>query len=103
AGLGNTALMLGDGEQAVSSYEQAIARFQRSGDRRNEAINMGNLGSAHDLQGDTDRAIPCLEQALRIHREVGNRRSEAIALGNLVDCLVHVSRFDEAAPHIRRA
>ena len=42
----------------------------RSGDRRGEGANLGNLGNAYAGLGQAERAIGLLEQALQIGQEI---------------------------------
>ena len=72
----------------------AIAR--ETGDRRNDAGALNNLGLAYAALGETRRAIEYYEQILTICREIGDRRSEGTGLYNRALALDELDRRDEA-------
>jgi len=64
----------------VSPREQAaqlLAVARRTGDRRQEASALTDLGILHQREGDTQRAVTLLEEALAIVRQLGDRSREA--------------------------
>jgi tetratricopeptide (TPR) repeat protein len=73
----------GKAQQAIESYEQALAISREIGDRHGERLNLGNLGNAYASQGKAQQAIESYEQALAISREIGDRHRERLNLGNL--------------------
>ncbi|MEM6591495.1 MAG: tetratricopeptide repeat protein, partial [Cyanobacteria bacterium P01_C01_bin.73] len=68
---------------ALQSWNEALALYQTSGDRRGEANTLGNLGLVYDAIGQYQRAIDAHQRSLAIERELGNRQGEAISLGSL--------------------
>ncbi len=67
----------------IPLLEAALAASRRLGDRKDEGIALGNLGSAYLSLGDARKAIEFYEQCLTLHREIGDRRGEGNDLGNL--------------------
>ena len=67
----------------IAWLEAAAGAARRTGDRRLEGTNLGNLGLAYAALGETRRAIEYHEQDLKIAREIGDRRGEGAARGNL--------------------
>jgi tetratricopeptide (TPR) repeat protein len=74
---------LGQVEQAIGYYEQALAIVREIGDRHGEGAVLGNLGAAYYRLGQVEQAIGYYEQRLVIARETGDRRGEGNALGSL--------------------
>ena len=58
---------------------------RRAGDRLVEALNLGNVGSAHAGLGNYVEARRHLEEALRLNRVLGNRPVEGMSLATLSD------------------
>lgn len=56
--------------------EITLSVNRRSGNRRGEAITLGNLGISHIFLGDLKTACVHLEEALRLNRSLGNRPDE---------------------------
>ncbi|HVT19012.1 MAG TPA: tetratricopeptide repeat protein [Thermoanaerobaculia bacterium] len=75
-------LRLSEREQ-IHWRELALAAARRKGDRKAQAVHLGNLGVAYRILGEHDRAIELFEQHLAIAREIGDRRGEGTAIGNL--------------------
>lgn len=63
--------------------ELALAASRQRKERRSEAANLGNLGTAYVALGELRRAIEYYELQLAIERESGDRQGEGGTLGNL--------------------
>ena len=81
--LGKAHKDLGEMEEAVDYYQQALVIARHLGDRRNERNHLGNLGNAYLLLGEMETAAGHFQQALQIVRETGDRRSEGAWWANL--------------------
>ena len=77
--------MQGDLVGMLRYTELGLSAFRRIGDRRGEAIGLGNLGFACLKLGDLIGARQHLEEALRLHRAQGNRAFEGNTLGVLLE------------------
>jgi tetratricopeptide (TPR) repeat protein len=75
--------VLGDHQQALRYYEQALPLYRQVGDRDGEATTLNNMGAVYDDFGDKQQALRYYEQALPVHRQVGNRAIEATTLNNI--------------------
>jgi len=69
--------------QARDSYAQAFSFYRALGDRRREAVALGNLGLVYDDVGQYARARDAYTQALVLFRILGDRGGEAGALNGL--------------------
>ncbi|MCC6466026.1 MAG: tetratricopeptide repeat protein [Planctomycetes bacterium] len=88
---------LGQGRRrSIEFLEKALAGHRAAGNRRGEAIALGNLAIEFQELGDFDTAEAHYARALELHRQVGNRRSEANGLGNLATLLAAQGREEEA-------
>ena len=73
---------LGDKQQALGYYEQALP-LRQVGDRRGEATTLNNIGGVYSALGDKQQALAYYEQALPLFRQVGDRGGEATTLNNI--------------------
>jgi tetratricopeptide (TPR) repeat protein len=74
---------LGDIDQAMDAYQQALRIARQTGDRRNEAAWLSSVGQAHSRLGDSGQAMSYHEQAISIYEQVGDRRGQGNELANL--------------------
>ena len=89
----------GNMKDAIVHYTEALALYQKEGDRRGEGIVLGNLGAVHMNQGRMESAAEHYTQALSIVREMGHRRFEGIVLGYLGILHMNQGRIEAAAEH----
>ncbi|MBD2158408.1 tetratricopeptide repeat protein [Leptolyngbya sp. FACHB-16] len=81
--LGLMSSNLGQYEQALNYYRQALTVSRELGDRLNEGIVLSNTALVYDDQGRYTEALDYYEQALTILREIGDRASEGTILNNM--------------------
>ncbi len=74
---------LGQKQEALTYYKQALAISQEVGDRGGEGTTLNNLGSVYDALGQKQEALTYYKQALAISQEVGDRGGEGTTLNNL--------------------
>ena len=71
-------------KRKIEEYTQALAATQGMGDRREEGLQLVNLGLTHLIHlGQPESAIDYYEQALDIFHEIQDRGMEAKTLGYL--------------------
>jgi DNA-binding winged helix-turn-helix (wHTH) protein len=58
-------------EEAERLWQAALETFERIGDRRGQAVALGNLAAAASAQGHNTRAVTLNQQALEQFRELG--------------------------------
>ncbi len=58
---------LGDKQQALDYYNQALPLFRAVGDRSGEATTLNNIGGVYDALGDKQQALDFYNQALPLH------------------------------------
>jgi predicted ATPase/tRNA A-37 threonylcarbamoyl transferase component Bud32 len=95
----NAALLkaeLGQIEQAILGYEEALARARVQENLRIEGLARANIATMRYYQGRFDEAERGLQSALVLARRVGDRRAEGAFLGNLSFLYRQQGRFDEA-------
>ena len=85
-----------DAEKAREAYAQAVAAAEASGDKRNEAVALADLGIALLALGEAEAGLTRLEAARALASEVGDERSEA-------RCLMHLGRAHAALYDSRAA
>jgi tetratricopeptide (TPR) repeat protein len=94
---------LGDRQQALTHYQQALPIRREVGDRAGEAATLNNISTIRFQQGDFAGAKDTLDEVLEILRVIGDRGSEAMASFNMATLLLRMARVDDAAECQRRA
>ncbi len=74
---------LGDPQQALDYYNQALPLRRLVGDRAGEASTLHDLGYMADKLGDAQQALDYYNQALPLWRMVGDRAGEAVTMYNM--------------------
>ncbi len=72
-----------DLKQAEQKFLQAIAIYQRVGERKNLGLAYGNVGIIYQQWGQYSKAVEFDEKALAITRKIGDVQGEGQTLGNL--------------------
>jgi tetratricopeptide (TPR) repeat protein len=57
---------MGNYQQAMEHYEQALTIIREMGDRQSEANVLSKMGEIHAQQGENQQAIELFEQVLEI-------------------------------------
>jgi tetratricopeptide (TPR) repeat protein len=81
--LGNLDLEQSHHDEALRRYQEALAIFEKHGDRSGEGRTQGHIGTVYQAQGAHERALAFFTSAVTIAREIGNKSSESMHLGNL--------------------
>ncbi|MEQ8871308.1 MAG: tetratricopeptide repeat protein, partial [Roseovarius sp.] len=68
---------LGEKQQALEYYQQALPLSQAVGDRAREATTLNNIGLVYSDLGEKQQALEYFQQALPLRRAVGDRAGEA--------------------------
>ncbi|MBW4491248.1 MAG: tetratricopeptide repeat protein [Trichocoleus desertorum ATA4-8-CV12] len=71
-------------QEAIKSWQQALAIYRAASDRNGEADALNNLGGAYGFLSQYQRAIEYYEQALPIFQQVRDRSGEGLTLHHLV-------------------
>jgi CHAT domain-containing protein/tetratricopeptide (TPR) repeat protein len=74
---------LGDYEQALVYYDQALSLSRKIHDRRSEGETLNEICYAYLNTGQNEKALRLCNQALRINQATENRRGIAQSLNNL--------------------
>ena len=100
---------MGDYEQALDFHHQQLAIARQLGDRRGEAIALGNLGTSYYALGDPAQALDFLQQQLAIAHQLGDRQSESQSLHNLglvfrdLDDLAEAVRYFQLSAQVKES
>ena len=81
--LGSAYMNLGQYQETITCYQQALVYAREQKDDWGEGCWLGNLGCCYSKLGQIAYAIECHEQALAISRKLGDREGEGDDLGNL--------------------
>jgi tetratricopeptide (TPR) repeat protein len=94
---------LGEVQRAIDLHEQALAIARETGDRLNEASNLGGLGDCYQSLGEVQQAIDLQQQGLAIAREIGNPHTEVRHLIGLGHCDADREAWEQAIQHYDKA
>jgi CHAT domain-containing protein/Tfp pilus assembly protein PilF len=89
--------------KALARFEEALAHWQKSGDRPGEVLTLNEIGLIHRILGDTDEAISIFERALALALQAGDRRGEAQARNDLGVARHQQGRYAEALDDLQSA
>ena len=70
---GKVLMRIGDYDQAMVLFEQALEQDRQSGFTRGMADDLMAQADIHEHQGRHEGALNCLERSLKIHALIGNR------------------------------
>lgn len=101
--LGQVYENLGQAQQAITLYNQALAAARELQNRQAEGVWLGNLGNVFASMGDTLQAIKNHELALEIARQVGDRQGESANLGNLGNRYAELGDTSRAIQYYQQA
>ncbi|MEC4867887.1 MAG: tetratricopeptide repeat protein, partial [Jaaginema sp. PMC 1078.18] len=74
---------LGELQQALDYYNQALSIVRAVGDRSGEATTLNNIGVIYSDLGEKQQALDYYNQALLLKRAVGDKGGEASTLSNI--------------------
>jgi len=93
---GNLAAAMGDLQDAVERFEQALALPQSAGSERWRIRVLALLGETLNQRGEFDRAVAYLGEALDVARAWGSPQSIALILWNLAGVAIARGNLPEA-------
>ena len=94
---------LGRYEQALATYEQALAISTEVGNRAVEGTTLANIGTVYLNLGRYEQALTTYEQALAISTEVGDRSVEGTTLNNIGGVYDNLGRNEQALAYYEQA
>ncbi len=96
ATLGDARQQLGESDEAITAYEEALEIARNEGDTQNEGLILYKLGYAQLDSGQSDIAAETWEQALKLFKAQNKRDYEGRVLGALGTAYGELSRWTEA-------
>lgn len=94
--LGNLEVLRGRPAEGEPLLRAAAATYRATGDKRGEAIALGNLSSIARTRGRLDEAISMLRDAIAVCRAAGDTVAAALLLVNLGSMQLERGGLDEA-------
>jgi DNA-binding SARP family transcriptional activator len=102
-GLGVAYRRTGMADQAIVSFQRALAIFTELGDLTEQATARLNLGNAYNHLHRFTEAQEVLERAHALYQQDGKALHAALVLNNLADSYLGTAQFDEALDCAHRA
>ena len=81
--IGLTHTSLGEEEQALSLYNQALPLLKAVGHRSGQARTLHSIGLAYASLGEHEKALSFFNQALPIRKIVGDRPGQGLTLNHI--------------------
>lgn len=100
--LGWTYSGLGEHEQALAAFEQALEWWQQRGTSREVRIGRWNIGRALRQLGRYDEAL-ALQRELLAAWEASGEQQDGYVFEELGECLLALGRADESRPYFAEA
>lgn len=94
--LGSAQLSAGRRDEAMASFDAALADYRLLGDRAGEGTVLNNIGALSEARAEMAEACAAYEQALGASRDGDDRRGEAITRAR-IERLVARGRAGDAA------
>jgi tetratricopeptide (TPR) repeat protein len=96
---------LGEKHEAVRCGEESVRLFDKIGDKQNQGIMLGTIGTVYEDSGDPQTALKFYKEALAIHRDPSNfnRVSEGITLSNIGSAYIALGEPRKAIVYLRQA
>jgi tetratricopeptide (TPR) repeat protein len=101
---------VGELNLAQAKYDVALESFQKSlelslliGDRRGEAVILGDISHIHFAKSDYDLAILYAEQSLSIQQQIGDRQNEATTLNTLASIAYSRGEYEKALRYFEQS
>ena len=87
---------LGNYDQALYFYQNALEIYIRIDDKNNLANTYNNIGSAYRKLSKYDIAIDNFIKSLEIERSLNNKEVVSKTLNNIADVFHHLGKYDQA-------
>lgn len=94
--LGILANIRGDLDDALLHYREALAAFERAGDRRGAAIVHHNLGMINADRGEWAESEQCYRRSIELATELGDVELRALCLLNQTEVLLARQQYADA-------
>lgn len=101
--IGNTYSNLGDKQQALKYYNQALPLAREIKDKFAEASILNNIAAIHDDLGDKQQALKVYNQALLLSREIQDKGGEATNLNNIGQIYNQLGDKQQALKYYKQA
>lgn len=101
--LGNISRILGEEEDAVAYYKEAVKISREMGDRQGECRFLGNLGHALRAFGKINKAITYYEEALEVSQAMGDRQGQGQHLNHIGLSYRALGQNDKAIEYFEKA
>ncbi|PZO45580.1 MAG: hypothetical protein DCF14_24835, partial [Phormidesmis priestleyi] len=87
-------------QQALGIYRQTK---DRSGDRKNQAVTLNDIGFIYSSLGQYPKALEYYQQALAIRKQIGDRVGEGTTLNNIGFIYSSLGQYPKALEYYQQA
>ena len=94
---------LGDRQEALDYYNQALPLWQQSGSSAGQAATLDGIGRAYSDMGDGNQALDNFNRALPLWRADGNRDGEALTLNDMGPAYAGIGQKQKALESYNQA
>lgn len=100
---GTDAIDIGQYDEALNYYNQALVIAREVGDRVGEGTSLACIGFVYEAKGQHDQALEYFNQALVITREIGDRAGEGNNLAYIGKVYQAKGQYDQALEYYNQA
>ena len=86
----------GQFQEALETFQQALAIFREVGDRESEETLLKNIGAVYNKLRQYAKGLEYYQQALDIAKETGDRKKQATILGDIADVYENLGEYPKA-------
>ena len=101
--MGGVHQVLGELQDALSTYQRALAPLRDLDERQLVGITLNNMGSACRALGEYQKALTYYYQAVEVRREMGDQRRLAISFNNIGFTYLDLGEPSKAAQDFHQA
>jgi tetratricopeptide (TPR) repeat protein/CHAT domain-containing protein len=100
--IGTTYSDLGEMQQALDKYDQALKQVVEAHDKDLEGTVRNNIGNVYAHLGDNQRALAYLNEALTLHKISRDKNGEATTLNNISQVYSTAGEHRKALDYLRQ-
>lgn len=90
-------------KQSIHHNSISLRINRKIGNRRSEAIVLGNMGQVYNDMGEKDRVLEYYFKALEIDKDVNNLENETIVLGNIANFYATEGQYAKSLKYYKDA
>jgi len=96
-------LDIGQVQEALQTFEQALVIYRAIGDRQGEGAVLNNIGLVYDNLGQYPQSLKYYEQSLVITKDIGDKAGEGAVLNNIGAVYDNLGQYPQALKYYEQS